>query len=164
PWRLDHRTSQEGPNATGDGRIQGVFVRPGWNGTPMADHGQHGADSPCCPRAPENEPASRTGGRAGAHPSCAGPVHPAHPGAAPVRHTRARMTVPAISVLMPAYNAAEHIEQSIGSLLQQTFTEFEIIVVDDGSTDDTWHIVGSISDSRIRLIQNPRNMGVVWSG
>jgi len=74
------------------------------------------------------------------------------------------MTVPAISVLMPAYNAAEHIEQSIGSLLQQTFTEFEIIVVDDGSTDDTWHIVGSISDSRIRLIQNPRNMGVVWSG
>lgn len=60
-----------------------------------------------------------------------------------------------ISVIVPAYNAAPHIEETLDSILHQTFQEFEIIVVDDGSTDDTVNIVNRYAnnDSRIHLVQ-----------
>ena len=54
---------------------------------------------------------------------------------------------------MPAFNAAQHIRQSIQSVLEQTFDDWDLIVVDDGSTDETATVAGSFSDSRIRCIR-----------
>lgn len=60
-----------------------------------------------------------------------------------------------ISVIIPAYNAAQYIEETLQSILNQTFQQFEIIIVDDGSTDDTLKILEKYSqnDSRIRVVQ-----------
>jgi glycosyltransferase involved in cell wall biosynthesis len=66
---------------------------------------------------------------------------------------------PAITVLMPAYNAAPHIAEAINSILHQTFVDFELLIVNDGSTDGTEGIVRSYEDSRIVLI-NRANGGV----
>lgn len=67
-----------------------------------------------------------------------------------------------VSVIMPAYNAEAYIEEAIRSVMAQTFTHWELIVIDDGSHDGTCAIVKRLmaEDSRIRLEQNPANMGV----
>jgi glycosyltransferase involved in cell wall biosynthesis len=64
---------------------------------------------------------------------------------------------PIITVLMPAYNAAGFIAQAVDSVLKQSFTDFELLVVDDGSVDDTATIVQSFKDERIRLLPLPHN-------
>ena len=66
---------------------------------------------------------------------------------------------PAISVIIPLYNKAQHVERAIGTILNQTFTDFEIVVVNDGSTDGSDNVVERIPDSRIRLISQ-ENAGV----
>lgn len=58
-----------------------------------------------------------------------------------------------ISIIMPAYNAQKYIKEAIESVLNQSFSDFEFIIIDDGSTDNTVQIVGSYKDSRIKLIQ-----------
>ncbi|WP_434729493.1 glycosyltransferase family 2 protein [Rhizobium binae] len=69
--------------------------------------------------------------------------------------------LPLVSVVVPAYNASAYIERTLRSAIRQTYTALEIIVVDDGSTDDTAKVVEMIamSDSRIRLLSTP-NRGV----
>jgi glycosyltransferase involved in cell wall biosynthesis len=70
------------------------------------------------------------------------------------------MNTPEISVIIPAYNAANCIADSITSVVNQKFTNWELIVVDDGSTDTTAEIAGSfLSDTRIQLIRQA-NKGV----
>lgn len=64
-----------------------------------------------------------------------------------------------ISVVIPTYNRANQIEQAIQSVIEQTYQNLEILVVDDGSTDETEKIVRSISDERIRYIRLERNSG-----
>ena len=66
-----------------------------------------------------------------------------------------------ISVLLPAYNAERYILQSVQSVLGQTFEDFELVVVDDCSTDGTSGILASVTDPRLRVIRNPVNLGVV---
>lgn len=68
-----------------------------------------------------------------------------------------------ISVILPAYNAELFIRQAIESVLLQSYKNFELIVVNDGSTDGTRDIVSSFSDSRIKLLDNDRNKGIVYS-
>ncbi len=67
-----------------------------------------------------------------------------------------------VSVVMPAYNAEAYIEAAVRSVLRQTWTEFELIVVDDCSQDTTAKIVKRLAkeDGRITLLQNARNSGV----
>ena len=60
--------------------------------------------------------------------------------------------MPKISVILPAYNSQDYIEKSIESVFAQTFTDFELIIVDDGSTDGTSNIINSLSDDRIKII------------
>jgi len=71
------------------------------------------------------------------------------------------MSTPAITVLMPVHNAEEHIREAIESILMQTFTDFEFLIVDDGSTDSTPDIVRTYNDPRIKLVKNTRNRGTV---
>ncbi len=60
--------------------------------------------------------------------------------------------IPKITVLMPAYNAEKYIGDAIESVLQQTFTDFELLIVNDGSTDDTVEVIRSYDDPRIVVI------------
>ena len=57
-----------------------------------------------------------------------------------------------ISVIMPAYNCEDTIERAIKSVLNQTFKDFELIIVDDGSTDNTYKLCQSIKDERIKIL------------
>ena len=59
-----------------------------------------------------------------------------------------------ISVCMPSYNASQYIGECIDSVLNQSFTDFKFVIVDDGSTDNTVQIIKEYADSRIRLIEN----------
>ena len=63
-----------------------------------------------------------------------------------------------ISVILPVYNSEKYIGKAIESVLGQTFTDFELIIVNDGSTDETAEIIGSFDDERIRII-NQTNQG-----
>jgi glycosyltransferase involved in cell wall biosynthesis len=67
--------------------------------------------------------------------------------------------MPLISVVIPLYNKEPHIKRAIDSVLAQRVQDFEIIIVDDGSTDKSSEVVKSFTDSRIRLIQQ-KNQGV----
>lgn len=67
--------------------------------------------------------------------------------------------VPAVSVVIPLYNKGPYIARALTSVLTQTFQDFEVIVVDDGSTDDGAEVVRGFDDPRIRLIQQ-ENQGV----
>lgn len=71
--------------------------------------------------------------------------------------------MPKVTILMAAYNAAEYIHQSIQSILNQTMTDFELIIINDGSTDNTVDIVKTFDDDRIILVNNNRNQGLVYT-
>ena len=66
---------------------------------------------------------------------------------------------PAVSVVIPAYNRVTSIRAAIDSVLRQTWQDFELIVVDDGSSDGTQDAIRAIDDPRLRLIETPHNMG-----
>ena len=66
---------------------------------------------------------------------------------------------PKISVLMPAYNCDQYIEKAITSILDQTFSNFELLICDDGSTDNTGTIIASFTDRRIKRFKNSKNKG-----
>lgn len=57
-----------------------------------------------------------------------------------------------ISIIIPLYNKAESIKTTLESVLSQSYTDFEVLIIDDGSTDDSKNIVSEIHDDRIRYI------------
>lgn len=61
--------------------------------------------------------------------------------------------MPAVTVIIPTYNYGRYLGEAIGSILSQTFSDYEVIVVDDGSTDETAEVFASFDDSRLRLIR-----------
>ena len=66
---------------------------------------------------------------------------------------------PKISIVIPMYNAEHFIRTTIDSILTQTFENFELIIVDDCSTDRSYDLINSYSDSRIKLFRRARNLG-----
>lgn len=66
---------------------------------------------------------------------------------------------PQITVLMPVYNCELYIKQAIDSILNQSFSDFEFIIIDDASTDSTTSIIKSYNDDRIQLIVKKQNSG-----
>ena len=68
--------------------------------------------------------------------------------------------MPRLTVLMPTYNVAPWVEEAIQSVLKQTYRDFELLVVDDASTDDTLDRVRAINDPRIRIASFPNNVGL----
>lgn len=67
---------------------------------------------------------------------------------------------PIITVLMPVYNAGKFLREAIESVLNQTFQNFEFLIIDDGSVDNSVAIIKSYTDPRIQFYQNERNLGV----
>lgn len=65
-----------------------------------------------------------------------------------------------VSIVLPTYNGAKYIQQSIGSCLKQTYKNIELIIVDDGSTDKTTEIIKSYHDARIRYIRHRKKKGL----
>jgi len=73
------------------------------------------------------------------------------------------MNKPLISVIFSVYNGAPYLKEAIESILNQTFTDFEFIIVDDGSTDETPKILDGFTDTRIVRLKNEKNLGLVRS-
>lgn len=73
--------------------------------------------------------------------------------------SREQSATPKVSVLMTCYNAAATIEESVRSILAQTFTDWELVLVDNCSTDNSIELVRQINDSRIRIIDLHKNHG-----
>lgn len=67
---------------------------------------------------------------------------------------------PKISVLLPVYNGQPYLRQAVESVLNQTFANFELLIIDDGSTDQSRTVVNQFSDPRIKIIINPVNQGL----
>lgn len=73
------------------------------------------------------------------------------------------MWLPLVSIILPAYNCEKYIAASVTSIIEQVYDKFELIIVNDGSADNTAAILSSVSDPRIRIIHNERNMGLIYS-
>lgn len=71
------------------------------------------------------------------------------------------MSTPAISVVMPVYNGEKYLREAIDSILNQTFSNFEFIILNDGSTDKTEEIILSYTDPRIVYVKNEENLQIV---
>lgn len=67
--------------------------------------------------------------------------------------------LPKVSIIIPTYNRATLIKEAINSVLQQTYSDFEILVVDDGSTDNTKEVMTEIENEKVQYIQLDRNYG-----
>ena len=68
--------------------------------------------------------------------------------------------MPKVSVIIPTFNRAAFLESAIESVLNQTYNDFEIIIVDDNSSDNTYEVVASFKDVRIKYIRHRENKGV----
>ena len=68
-----------------------------------------------------------------------------------------------VSIIMPSYNTAKFIEETVNSVLNQTYTNWELIIVDDCSTDNTDEVVSQFNDERIKYIKNEKNSGAAIS-
>ncbi|MCP3761379.1 glycosyltransferase [Domibacillus sp. A3M-37] len=69
--------------------------------------------------------------------------------------------MPKVTVLMPVYNGELYLKEAIESILNQSFKDFEFLIINDGSTDSSEEIIKSYGDSRIRLVNNERNLRLI---
>lgn len=67
--------------------------------------------------------------------------------------------MPKVTVCIPTYNRADFLKYSLESVLRQTYTDFEVIICDDGSSDNTSEMINQYQDSRIRYLRHPQNIG-----
>ncbi len=72
------------------------------------------------------------------------------------------MTEPFLSVIMPVFNTEQYVKKAILSILNQSYKNLEFIIIDDGSTDNSLHVIESIVDDRIKLIKNGINRGQIY--
>ena len=71
------------------------------------------------------------------------------------------VALPQVTVLMPVYNGVAHLREAVDSILAQSFADFEFLIINDGSTDGSSELLRAYSDPRIRLLDNPVNLGLV---
>lgn len=74
-----------------------------------------------------------------------------------------RKKMPKATVLMPVYNGEKYLKEAIESILNQTFKDFEFLIINDGSTDNSVKIINSYQDKRIRLVHNETNLGLIYT-
>ena len=80
------------------------------------------------------------------------------------------MATPYFSIIIPVYNKEQYIQRCINSIITQTYTDFEVIIINDGSTDQSKDILNTISDSRFKIfsisnggVSNARNTGLNYA-
>jgi glycosyltransferase involved in cell wall biosynthesis len=73
------------------------------------------------------------------------------------------MSTPLVSLVMSTCNGEKYVVGAIQSILAQTFTDYEFIIIDDGSTDNTWQVLSQLPDKHLRLIRNESNIGLTRS-
>lgn len=71
--------------------------------------------------------------------------------------------MPSISIILPVYNGQTFITDSVNSVLQQKYTDFEFLIIDDCSTDGSWEYLNSLNDNRISLFRNEKNKGLFYN-
>lgn len=71
--------------------------------------------------------------------------------------------IPLVSVVLPVYNAAPYLGKAIRSILNQTYRNLELIIIDDCSTDNSLEIINRFQDTRIKLLKNDNNMAIAYS-
>jgi glycosyltransferase involved in cell wall biosynthesis len=71
--------------------------------------------------------------------------------------------MPETTVLIPVFNCAKYIVAAIESVLAQKYTDYELLLIDDGSTDNTAEIISKMKDSRIVFLKNSKNRGIVYT-
>jgi len=71
--------------------------------------------------------------------------------------------MPKVTVIMPVYNAEKYIRKAINSMFQQSYPDFELLIIDDCSTDSSMKIVDEFKDKRLRIIRNLQNKGIAYS-
>jgi glycosyltransferase involved in cell wall biosynthesis/Tfp pilus assembly protein PilF/ubiquinone/menaquinone biosynthesis C-methylase UbiE/pyruvate-formate lyase-activating enzyme/dTDP-glucose pyrophosphorylase len=74
-----------------------------------------------------------------------------------------KIHIPKVSIVMSVFNQENFIDKAVKSILEQTFTDFEFIIINDGSTDETQKVLRRFDDPRIRLIKQEENMGLTSS-
>ena len=72
-------------------------------------------------------------------------------------------SLPFVSVVMPVYNAEQYLNEAIDSILLQSYSNFELIIINDGSTDKSRDIISGYQDKRIKLLNNDQNQGIVYT-
>jgi glycosyltransferase involved in cell wall biosynthesis len=70
--------------------------------------------------------------------------------------------VPRVSVILTSFNHGEYVEEAINGVLAQTFDDFELIIWDDASTDNSWHLINQFTDPRIKAVRNPERKRAAW--
>ena len=73
------------------------------------------------------------------------------------------MSEPRVTVLMTVYNGAAYVRSAVDSVLAQTYADFELLVIDDASTDGSGDVVRAVGDARIRVVPNAANLGLTTS-
>jgi len=73
------------------------------------------------------------------------------------------VSTPFVSVILPVFNGQKYLKDAIHSILQQSFRDLELIVVDDGSTDDSAAIAEAFNDKRVKVLRNGTNRGVAYT-
>ncbi len=73
--------------------------------------------------------------------------------------TRFAHAMPRVSIVVPTYNRAATLRRAVDSVLKQTYQDFEVVVVDDGSTDETARVLGSVDDARVVRLRHAQNRG-----
>src|SRR6266540_3032517 len=71
--------------------------------------------------------------------------------------------MPQVTIIMPMYNGEVYLREAIDSILDQTLTDFEFLILNDGSSDRSPDVVRSYADPRIRLVENEAQMGLVYT-
>ena len=70
---------------------------------------------------------------------------------------------PEISVILPVYNGGSYLVESVQSVLDQQFRDFELLILDDGSTDQSWEYIKALDDTRVKKFRNDRNRGLFYN-
>lgn len=70
---------------------------------------------------------------------------------------------PTVTVLMSVYNDAAYVGEAIGSIIEQTWQDWELLIINDGSTDESAKVIENFVDGRIKFINNPKNLGLTRS-
>ena len=73
------------------------------------------------------------------------------------------MKQPLLTVVIPVYNGEKYLRKAIDSVLNQTFTDFELLIINDASVDQSLEIISSYTDKRLRILNNPENKGIPYN-